>query len=733
MTKELASPDSDVAQRPDLAESTRGSTNVDAMVIACGGDVESFAQLLGRLEGSQRDAALATAHQRFGNGFVARAMQLTETTGDKDDDTIKVDTSVTLTPAQRAADLLARLTAADAQIARSEMTRLKKFRPKLEAEFKQFCLAYAYDDSKNSRGLFVQYLENANLGAKPKAVSAAQQANSAMQVLFTDIKPGERVPATTIGLREALDPRNELTDEQREKLKSIVLDDGRNGLEARLEAEQLWATKKINLVIDVNAAYVSENPHLAAFTSAARDAGYTQQEIDMVTAGATSAGLWHPVGSKDEAMPATLAEFQKKFGSDRQRGFLLDASRLEDARAALAQGMTLSQLDAARAQEGYDPNFRGKMTNESVTTVVEAYIPMEMRPVVGPMLTDLCSTDHAQRNAASKLLQALIADSKRMSPANAKALRNAIDGLQAQFGMQADPMLGLLRVQLEIAATPVGEIKVEDLTQKPLDPFQPTVDVRTDNQKQGAEMVEKATKQIEQIRDQLRVRQEAGTLDREEASRLYEMMAVLWASYVGDAEKAEHCRMMARMYQSNKEERAEATTRMESKSLMKSEVLVPRSAPDEGTSMRAATEDERELDEIDEQNKEMLAEIEGDMYRKSAEFTPGQPKWVQPQMPATERGERNAERAEAAGGVIYLIKLALEWYAADQNMKRLATRHDRKEELEEKIKRANTERVPPDPAKLRETIAWLTANKHAKMAEKMRLVLDAALAFYDAK
>ncbi|MEO7095176.1 MAG: hypothetical protein ABI175_18085, partial [Polyangiales bacterium] len=611
-----------------------------------------------------------------------------------------------------------------------ELARLKKFRPKLEAEFKQFCLAYGYDNSPNSRGLFVQYLEKANLGAKPKTVSTEQQANGAMQVLFTDIKQGERLAPTTIGLREALDPRNELTEDQREKLKGIVLDDGRTALVARLEAEKLWATKKINLVIDVNAAYGSGTPHLAAFTSAARDAGYTDQEIDMVTAGASAAELWRPVGGK-EAMPTSLAEYQKKFGAGSQRQFLLDATRLEDARAAVAQGMSLAQLDAARQKEGFDPDFRSKMTNESVTTVVDTHIPMEMRPVVGPLLTALCSSDHAQRNAASKALQALINDTKRFGPANAKALRDAIDGLQVSFGMQADPMLKLLRVQLDMEANPVGALQLQDLTQKPFDVTNPTADLRTDNQKQSADMATKATKQIEQIRDQLRTQQEAGTLDREEASRLYEMMGVLYSGYVGDAEKAEWCRTMARMYQSNKDERVEATKRMESKNPMKEEVLVPRRDPNEGNSMRGITEDERELEELDEQDKEALAEIEGEMYRKSAEFPPGQPKFAQPQKAMTERGTERAEQVEAGVGVVYLIKLALEWYAADQNMKRLATRRERKEELEEKIKRANTVRVPPDPAKLRETIAYLTANKHPKMAEKMRLVLDAALAFYD--
>ncbi len=733
VTKELSSPQVETDQRADLTPVV-ASSNIDPMVAACGGDPQALAELLGTLDGAQRDAALASAHKQFGNGFVARAMQLAETTNDGDD-TVKVDTTVTLTPAQRAADLLARLTAMDAKIARSEVARLKKFRPKLEAEFKQFCLAYDRDDSKGSRVAFVEYLENANLGAKKKPVTTEQQASSAMQVLFTDAKPGERVSPMAVGMREALDPRNELTEDQRERLKGIVLDDGRTALQARLEAEQLWKTKKINMVIDVNAAYRSDNPHLAAFTSAARDAGYTQQEIDMVTAGAEPADLWGPLGTT-EAMPTTLAEFQKTFGGGSQRGYVLGASALEDARAAIAQGMTLQQYDAARKQQGYDPNFQSEMTNESVTTVVEAYIPMELRPVVGPMLTRLCSSDHAQRNAASQQLQALIADGKQMTPANAKALRNAIDGLQAQFGMGADPMLGLLRVQLDMAAQPVGELKIEDLTRKPVDILNPTADPRTANQKQGDEMNEKAERQIEQIREQLRAKQEAGNLDREEASRLYEMMGVLYSVYLHDAEKAEHCRMMSRMYQSDQRERDEATKRMDSKNPMQGEVLVPRRAPNEPNSVRATSEDERELEELDEQDKEMLAEIEGEMFRKSAEFQSGKPDSVQrfkSQRPELREYEERGEMAEAATGVLYLIKLALEWYTADQNMKKLATRRERKEELEEKIKRETTVRVPPNPGKIREAIAWLVAHKHVKMANKMRLVLDAALAFYDSK
>ena len=726
MTKEASAPVVDIESRRDAA-ATIGPAKIEPMVLACGGDVHGFAQLLGRLEGPQRDAALAVAHQRFGNSFVAQALQQTDGNAESDD-TIKVDTAVTLTPQQRAADLLARLTASDAKIARAELARLKKFRPKLEGEFKQFCLAYGYDDSKNSRGLFVQYLENANLGAKPKAVSADQQATGAMQVLFTDIKPGERLPPTAIGLREALDPRNELTDDQREKLKGVVLDDGRTALQARLEAEQLWATKKINLVIDVNAAYGSETPHLAAFTSAARDAGYTQQEIDMVTTGATPAELWRPVGGT-EAMPTSLADYQKKFGSGSQRQFLLDASRLEDARAALAQGMTLDQLDAARRQQGYDPNFRGKMTNDSVTAVVDANIPVAMQPVVGPLLTRLCSPDHAQRNAAASELQALIG---RFGPVNAKALRAAIDGLQVHFGMQADPMLQLLRVQLDMEASPPGAFALEDLTQKPFDPLHPTADLRTDNQKHSADMTTKATKQIEQIQEQLRARQEAGTLDREEAARLYDMMGALYRGYVGDTEKAEHCRTMSRMYKSDQQERDEATKRLASKNPLNGEVLVPRRAPDEQTSMRGSTEDEKELHELEAQDAEALAEIENEMYGKSAEFKSDQPKSMQPQT-SGDRGDANKESVEAASGVVYLIKLALEWYAADQHMKQLATRREREDDLKERIKRENTVRAPPSPAKLREAIAWLTAHRHLHMANKLRLVLDAALAFYDAR
>lgn len=728
MTTTLATNETRVEQPQELAPQA-DNANVDQMLATCGGDVNALAQLFGQLQGRQRDAAIAGAHQRFGNAFVAQAMQLAETSGG-DDDVIKVDAGISITPAQRAADLLARLTAADAKIARSEVARLKRFRPKIEAEYKQFCLAYGHEDSKSTRLQFVQYLESANLGAKPKAVSAEQQASGAMNVLFSEAKPGERLSPTAIGLREALDPRTALTDDQREKLKAILLEDGRTALQARLEAEQLWQEKKINLVIDVNAAYASGNPHLAAFTSAARDAGYTPQEIEMVTAGAKAEDLWSPVGGKG-AMPATLAEFKNKYPGGSQRGFLLDASRLEDARAAVAQGMSLAELDAARKQQGYDPSFRSQMSNESVTTVVDAYIPAEMRPVVGPLLTRLCSPDQAQRNAASKELQALINDSNRFGPENAKALRAAIDGLQAQFGMKNDPMLQLLRVQLDLEANPPGALQLTDLTPKPVDPWNPTADTRTENQKRSSQMREKAEKQIAQIRDQLRDRQQAGSLPREEAARLYEMMATLYGGYVGDAEQAEHCLMMARMYRSDPDEREDATRRMETKNPLDREVLIPRRAPDEPTSVRGITEDERELVELEEQDKEMLAEVQGEYNRKTADFPSGQPAAAQSQKANTERNDANRERAEGAAGILYLVKLALEWYVVGKRMEQLATRRERKEQLEEKIKRETTVRVPPDPAKIREAIQWLVANKHPKLADRMRLVLDAALAFYD--
>lgn len=728
----LATNEAQLEQRREAA-ATNETANVEQMLASCAGDADALAQLIGQLPPREREAILAAAHQRFGNAFVAQALQRAEKGGD--DDVIKVDSSATRTPAQRAADLLARLTALDAKIARSEVARLPKFRPKLEAEYKQFCLAYGCEDSKASRLRFVQYLESAHLGAKPKAVTADQQASGALNVLFDETAPGTSVALTAVGVREALDPRTELTAEQREKLKTILLEDGRTALQARLEAEQLWQQKKINVVIDVNAAYASGNPHLAAFTSAATDAGYTSQEIEMVARGKNAKWLWSPLSS-DRAMPSTLEEYKGQgFGKGPQERYLLDVTRLEDARAAIARGMTLEELDAARQQAGYDPSFRSKMTNESVTTVVDAYIPMEMRPVVGPLLTRLCSPDQAQRDAAARELQALVGDAKRFGPGNAKALRAAIDGLQAQFGMKDDPMLQLLRVQLDMEANPPGALQIADLTQRPVDPLNPTADTRTENQKQSAEMRAKAERQIEQVREQLRARQEAGSLPREEAARLYEMMAALYRGYVGDGEKAEECLVMARMYRSDAAEREDATRRLEAKAPLQREVLISRRDPSEPTSVRATSEDERELGEMEEEDeerdKEMLAEAEAEMNRKSAEFPPGQPSWAQPQKAETERGRENQERVEGANSFLYLVKLALEWYAADRKMNAIADRRERKQQLEEKIKRETTVRVPPDPAKLRETIQWLVANEQPRLAAKMRLVLDAALAFYD--
>jgi len=160
-------------------------------------------------------------------------------------------------------------------------------------------------------------------------------------------------------------------------------------------------------------------------------------------------------------------------------------------------------------------------------------------------------------------------------------------------------------------------------------------------------------------------------------------------------------------------------------------VLIPKRAPDEPTSMSGISEDQRELGELEEQDREMLAEVQGEYNRKTAEFPSGQPAAAQSQKANTERNDENREKVEGAVGIMYLIKLALEWYVVGKHMEQLATRRERKEQLEEKIKRETTVRVPPDPAKIREAIQWLVAHKHAKLADRMRLVLDAALAFYD--
>lgn len=642
---------------------------------------------------------------------VTKETEVAPIKGGDDDDVIQVDTDEKRTPQQRAADLLARLTAADARIAQAEARR-PRFRPRLEREYKQFCLAYGYADTPNARLLFAQYLQNAGLGTRRTAPTQAQQAATAMQVLFADIKPGERVPVTAIGVREALDPRTPLTDDQRAKLAEIVLDDGRTALAARTAAEQLWAKHQINLVIDVGDAYASKNPHLAAFTSAARDAGYTQQEIDMATAGATAAQLWRPLGGTD-AMPGTLAEFQQQYGGERQRQFLLDVTVLEDARAAIAQGLTLDQLYAARKQAGYDPSFRSKMTDESVSTVVNTFVPPELVPVVGPLLTQLVAGVPARRAEASRQLQALIYDGKRIGPARAKALRDAVDGLMVQFGKGDDPMLKLLRVQLDLEANP------------------PDVDLMKllDQDRKTTDQVAKATRQIEALRETLRERQAAGNLPRDEAARLYEMMSFLYRGYVGNVEQAEWCRTMARMYRSNQEEREDAQQRMQNP--LGGEVLVPRRSPDEPTSIRGETKDEKELRLLEEEDEAMVAEVESELGQNEKEF-PKRPRDV-PQPLDTERGNENHERVEATAGFVVLIRQALEWYIAGRRMNELADRRERERELRERIKRERTVRVPPPPAKLREVIAWLQAHGHEQLAVKLREVLDAALAFYDTR
>jgi hypothetical protein len=277
-----------------------------------------------------------------------------------DDDVIKVDATDVLTPNERSAGILGRMTQAQVRAARAEL-RAKKFSPTIEREFHVFCAAYGLDDSPSARQQFVRFLSQAGLGATKKPSSTSQSSSAAKAVFFEQVKSGNQATMDLVGARDVFDPRVALSDEEREQLRGLTMADGRNALEVRQEAEKAWETKEYGTVIDAKAAYASGAPHLAAFQMAARNAGYTSEEIAMVAESKSETWLWHhaatgitSVRSQYEAMPSSYDDFVKLFGPKPIQKYALDCNELEDARAARAAGQTLAQFRAERGVSFYE-------------------------------------------------------------------------------------------------------------------------------------------------------------------------------------------------------------------------------------------------------------------------------------------------------------------------------------------------------------------------------------------
>lgn len=272
--------------------------------------------------------------------------------GGDQDDVIKVDTAEVLTPNERSAGILSRLTRADAQTARRELTA-RRFDARLENEFHTFCTAYGLADSRAARGQFVAFLGQAGLAGKRTITTAEQASTAAKSVFFAQVAAGAKVSRDTVGARDVLDPRIALTDEERAQLRGITLADGKNALDERTAAEEAWQTKQYQTVLDAKAIYASGTPHLAAFQMAARNAGYTDAEIAMVAEGKDKTWLWHytrkvvGIGESPLAeMPATYKDFVALFGKAPLQRDTLDCNQLEDARLAIAAGQTLAQFYA---------------------------------------------------------------------------------------------------------------------------------------------------------------------------------------------------------------------------------------------------------------------------------------------------------------------------------------------------------------------------------------------------
>ncbi len=436
-----------------------------------------------------------------------------------------------LTPRERALAVLAKVNSAEAKLAKRELELGRAKFSRLEKIYQQFLVAYGSPDTRGSRELFISYLENAPLQRTRRPLDRRQQAKAATNVLLTNATADSYLTPMSPGMREALDPKTELTPDEEAKLGMLTLASGRNALQERRERQYLLMTEgRMIQWIDVEAVYRSPRPHLAAYRSAARDCGYTNEEIDMATAALTDAQLWRPANADEKsAMPATLELFQRMFGKIKYQSMTIVIADLEDARSAIAMNLTLEELRQAREHTGFQADFQGKMKSEEVRSVIELYLPGEWRPVFGPVLDQLVTGNAAERSAAASRLQVLALD---LDPKGAKALRYTIDNLRLQYGI-TEPRLELLQTQLRMVEEPVpGELTT---LSTPPDLLNPMADRRADNQKKRDEQTRQAKARIAEIEAKLA----QGALRGEELASAYDMIAFLYKWHLHDDKRAE--------------------------------------------------------------------------------------------------------------------------------------------------------------------------------------------------
>lgn len=408
------------------------------------------------------------------------------------------------------------------------------------------------------------------------------------------------------------------------------------------------------------------------------------------------------------------------------------------------QGYVTIHVDAEH--DGFLRSFKQQRKtagSSDVETVLAANVSPELRATVQPVLSELVSGDQAARNAAASKLQALIY-SGNITGAKAKELREAIDGLLVHFNRGDDQMLAMLRVQLVAAEKPVEIENITETLPKTFDPTKPNADLRSDKMVASEAQSAKARAEIEKIEQEIDRRQDAGTLDRTEAAKLYEMAAFLHEAYTGDRVAAAQARYMARMFRADDAERAQAAKQLATPG-KKNPLVNSRLAPGDQPFVRASTPAERELSNLKTTRTDAVAQWSGADNRSKVPETPKATNLDRGTLDPIQAGEsRRAGRVDAAGGAIALTSTMMQWYATHQRMNQLADWKQREGELENKITEESTDPVPPRPAELLKVIGDLERqantfaatdtdkSEDARMwANRLRGTLRAAQAFWD--
>lgn len=387
-------------------------------------------------------------------------------------------------------------------------------------------------------------------------------------------------------------------------------------------------------------------------------------------------------------------------------------------------------VDPATARPTVDGSVVASLggKQDDAVRAVLATVPVSLRTRVEPWFRMLVSGKQSLRSQAASNLQRMFRDSRAIGPKGAKALREAIDGLQAQFGMRNDQILAALRVQLTLMETPV-QMGLMDMMPSPIDPLNPSRDTRSANQKTFGAQVATARAELDTIKQQLRDGQAAGTLDREEAAKLYEMMAFINGSYIGDQRAKQADLEMARSYRSTQAERDAAAAGKIKK--------VKTGGP--GTFMSAPTGAQREWDNINAERQRAIALWTGLNDRGKVPEAPKATS-LDGEKPWTPQGQVRADRYGAGAGAASLMTTFVQWSVTHQRMTQLAAWRRRQKQLEREIDQESNMPVPPHAAELEKLAAYLEAQaqqepaKAAQLrrtAQQVRASIDAAKAFWN--